>query len=104
MGQFGFLDLLQKRLDAEAPGEVVLLGVNGIDFEAANAEMTNGRTLSWLQDVAGVDVWSAWGVAYRDVIIVDRAGLRRGAFNLTDHDLSQAANAAQLERLLLDAR
>ena len=83
---------------------MVLLGINGIDLEATNAEMTNGRTLSWLQDVAGVDVWTKWGVVYRDVVVVDRAGLKREAFNLTEHDLNRASNVDALERLLLDAR
>jgi hypothetical protein len=83
---------------------VVLLGINGIGYEASNSLMTNGRALPWLQDVASVDVWAQWAVEYRDVIIVDRAGVKRGAYNLTTHDLSVSTNFDELEAKLLDAR
>jgi hypothetical protein len=82
----------------------VLVGVNGLGLESTNAAMTTGRTLSWLQDVAGVDPWTSWGVTYRDVIIVDATGHKRGAFNLTTADLAQASNSDALEQQLLDAR
>ncbi len=83
---------------------MVLLGVNGIGLEAGNAEMTAGRTLPWLQDVAAVDAWTAWGVTYRDVVVVDRTGVRRTALNLTTYDLAQPGNVALLKALLLEAR
>lgn len=95
---------MQKRLDAQAPGAVKLLGVNGIGYEATNDQMTAGRTLPWLQDVVAVDLWTMWLVEYRDVVIVDGAGIKRGVYNLTTHDLHDAANAAALEAMLLDAR
>jgi P2-related tail formation protein len=95
---------MQLRLDAQAPGAVVLLGINGPALEATNAEMTAGRALPWLQDVAAVDAWTQWAVEYRDVVIVDGAGVKRGAFNLTLHDLALAENQAALEALLLGAR
>ncbi|MEW5739988.1 MAG: hypothetical protein AB1938_13735 [Myxococcota bacterium] len=63
-----------------------------------------GRTLPWLQDRADVDVWRAWAVEYRDVIILDADNQRVGVYNLTLHDLSQPANQAALKQLLLDAR
>jgi hypothetical protein len=83
---------------------VVLLGVNGPMLEDTNAEMTAGRTLPWLQDVNAVDAWTQWVVEYRDVVIVDGAGVKRGVFNLTVHDLALAESQAALEALLLGAR
>lgn len=95
---------MQKELEAEAPGAIRLLGVNGIGLEADNATMTNGRVLPWLQDVAGVDVWTKWGVTYRDVVILDATGTVRGAYNLTVHDLNVAANRDELKAQLKAAR
>lgn len=66
--------------------------------------MTAGRTLPWLQDRADVDVWGAWQVEYRDVVIRDATGARVGVYNLTLHDLADPANQAALKQRLLDAR
>lgn len=57
-----------------------------------------------LQDSAAAGVWTAWAVTYRDVVIVDGQGQRRGAYNLTEHDLSSATNLAELHALLEAAR
>lgn len=62
--------------------------------------MTDGRTLPWLQDVAGQDVWTSWSVEYRDVVIVDAQGNRRDVFNLTTHDLSAQTNRDALKERL----
>ncbi len=80
------------------------MGVNGAGHESDNGLMTAGRALPLLQDTPAVDAWSAWAVAYRDVVIVDGQGVKRGVFNVTLHDLSVAANRAALKQQLLDAR
>ncbi|MEL6183188.1 MAG: hypothetical protein AAFU79_01095 [Myxococcota bacterium] len=59
--------------------------------------------LPLLQDTGGVDAWSQWGVTYRDVWVLDGENRPVGVINLTDRDLSQPANAAALEALVLDA-
>jgi hypothetical protein len=78
--------------------------VNQAGFEAQNDLMTAGRTLPWLQDRADVDVWLAWAVEYRDVIILDAQNRRVDVYNLTLHDLGDPANFAALKQKLLDAR
>ena len=95
---------MQKQLDAEAPGAIAILGVNEAGYEATNDLMTTGRTLPWLQDRVDVNVWLAWQVEYRDVVIRDAAGKRVGVYNLTLHDLADPANQTALKQLLLDAR
>ncbi len=57
-----------------------------------------------LQDTPTVGAWQSWAVTYRDVVVVDAQGKRRGAYNLTQHDLSVAANLAELRALLEAAR
>ena len=95
---------MQLELDAEAPDlKIRLLGVNGAGHEAGVPVMTEGRVIPVLQDTAEVDAWTAWGVEYRDVIILDRENAPVGVFNLTAHDLSQMGEYVTLKGMLLDA-
>jgi hypothetical protein len=102
--EFAILQQLQDELTAEAPGAIFLLGINAAGLESQNLEMTNGRTLPWLQDTAAANVWGAWDATWRDVVIVGAASDRRGVYNLTSNDLSVPANYAELKKMLLDAR
>jgi hypothetical protein len=80
-----------------------LLGINQTNRAAFNAEMPKGRTNSWLQDLHEVDVWGHWKVTYRDVQILGPSNRLYAVYNLTDHDLSNAANRTALKALLLKA-
>ncbi len=82
---------------------VQILGVNDIGRESGNAGMTADRTLPWLQPATGEDIWTAWQVEYRDVIILGPGNERRSTFNLTQNDLSDPANYAALRNELLEA-
>ena len=83
--------------------EIQILGVNGIGLEGANAQTCAGRTIPWLQDVAAEDVWTAWQVNYRDVVIVDEENRVVDVFNLTASDLGVQANYDALRDLLIQA-
>lgn len=78
--------------------------MNAVGYEAGNDAMTAGRTLPWLQDRVGVDVWRSWAVEYRDVIILDAANRRVGVYNVTLHNLDDPVHQAELKQRLLDAR
>jgi hypothetical protein len=95
---------MQYEFNADFPElGIKLLGVNGADFEAGVPQMVNGRFIPLLQDTAEADVWTAWGVEYRDVIILDRENVPVGVFNLTAHDLSQMGEYEALKGMLIDA-
>ncbi|MFY0540928.1 hypothetical protein [Nannocystis pusilla] len=81
---------------------IELLGVNGSGYESGIPQMTSGRFIPLLQDVAEVDAWTQWEVVYRDVIILDRDGAPVGVFNLTEHDLSMMGEYEALKGMLLD--
>jgi hypothetical protein len=83
--------------------EVHILGVNGIGHESGNADTYAGRTTPWLQDVLGVDVWTAWAVTYRDVLILDENNVVVGVYNLTSNDLGIPDNYNALRGLLVSA-
>ncbi len=74
--------------------------MNAAGLEATNATFVEGKTLPLLQDTTAANVWSSWKVTYRDVVILDAANHREGAYNLTDHDLSVAANRDELKSML----
>lgn len=80
----------------QAGFDVTILGVNAIALESGNASITAGRDLPWLQDVPAESVWESWGVTYRDVIILDADNVVVGIYNVTQHNLSDAANYAEL--------
>jgi hypothetical protein len=75
--------------------------VNQTGLEAGLPEMPG--ELPVLQDTAAVDAWSKWGAAWRDVVIVDRKGHKTAVYNLSEHDLSDAANRDALKALLVEA-
>ncbi len=83
--------------------DVQILGVNGIGHESGNAANCDGTTTPWLQDVPAVDVWSAWAVAYRDVIILDEDNVVVGVYNLTSNDLGVSENYDALRSMLISA-
>ncbi len=81
-----------------------ILGINRIADEAYNDLVSRpANILPWVQDTAIQDVWSHWGIAYRDVLILDAFNRPITTYNLSSHDLLSAANRQQLKQLLLDA-
>jgi hypothetical protein len=88
---------MQALLDED---EAVILGVNAAGLEAGNGTVTVDRTLPWLQDTEAVDAWGTWGVAWRDVWVLDPEGVLVGIMNLTEHDLSTPENFAALRELI----
>lgn len=68
----------------------------------ANDAFTQGRDIPWLQDTGEAEWWDKWGVAYRDVVIVDADGDLAGVYNLTSHDLGETDNYVELKKMLLD--
>ena len=72
-------------------------------MEAGNVDLTQGRTIPWLQDDADTNLWGLWQVRYRDVVILDVNGSYFDTFNLSDHDLSNAESSAAFLDLLAAA-
>lgn len=92
---------MQQELRA-AGSTVELLGINEPGYDTT-ASFVEDRTLPWLQDDEAVDVWSSWGVAFRDVVIVDQDGQVLDVFNLTKHDLRDDPEYATLLQALDEA-
>lgn len=109
---------MQGELNAEAAGApsrkaIAILGVNLIGLEFGNAGITSGRSLPWLQDVTGQDVWTRWHVdalrpdhpeiIWRDVVVLGPNNRAVAVYNLTDFNLALPSNYQALKQILRDA-
>ena len=86
-------------MQAELP-QVSIIGVNEEGYGDANEAFCEGRDLPWLQDTGADGMWQTWGVAYRDVYIVDGDGTLLDVYNLTTYNL--AVHYDGLKELLSD--
>lgn len=109
---------MQGELNVEAAADtarltIAILGINAVGLEFGNPNITTGRTLPWLQDVAGQDVWTTWhvdelrpdspGVEWRDVIVLDEENRAIAVYNLTTQDLGRPTNYETLKQILRNA-
>ena len=78
-----------------------MLGINRLTDGAYNDLVTSVRTLAWLQDSDDASVWDRWHIVYRDVFILDSQNRLRAVYNLTEHDLSEEGNRAELKQIFL---
>jgi len=101
VSQFGFLDTMQKQIDAAGwPVPVRILGVNAAGEEDGNAYACNGRDIPWLQDTSAENAWGRWAVTWRDVVILDEQNEPIGVYNLTAHSLADSTSYAELMGIL----
>ena len=90
-------------VSTEFPIALIAVNENG-HGNPSNYESTGDLgILPVLEDTADADVWGLWEVTYRDVIILNPCGEKAGVYNLSTHNLSDAADYAELKQLLLDA-
>jgi len=80
-----------------------LVGIDGVGYEDSHARIVEGRSLAWLQDTEEQAVWETWGVAYRDVVILDADSMYVDVFNLTSNALTDEDNYAELLERLVEA-
>ena len=93
---------MQEEINALGlPVPVQVHGVNQIGHESANESACQGKDLPWLQEVPDQLVWGPWKVGYRDVIILNEENEVVATFNLTDHNLVDAAEYATLKNMLI---
>ena len=92
---------MQKELEAAPPARPIqILGVNGTGLESHNDSVTEIGDLPWLQDTAEADVWAAWEVTWRDVVVLGPDNQAVETYSLTANDLSDPDNYAALLGLL----
>ena len=93
---------MQNELTTEGV-DAQILGVNQVGFESANAAISEGRDIPWLQESADALVWTPWNITYRDVVILDDNNEIFAIYNVTGNNLADPANFAVLKALFVDA-
>ena len=103
--------MLQAELDADfADLDIQIIGINERGHELGNNSITSDRDLPWLQDIdsdedGASDVFlNSWDFVYRDVVIIDANNEVVTTYNLTDNDLSDDGNYAELRDLFVNDR
>jgi hypothetical protein len=92
-------------LAANPQSRIRISGVNAANSTGGNGVMTLDRSLPWCQDAGDVDgdTWAAWGVANRDVVVLDRTNAKVAVYNCTVNDLADPDNYAELLAILRSA-
>jgi hypothetical protein len=95
---------MQDDLLMDNPATIIRIGgINIIGAETGNSLITAGHDLFWLQDTVDEHVWTQLQIQYRDVLILDVDNIPVGVYNLTSHNLGDAAYYAELKALLKQA-
>lgn len=89
---------MQDELTAAAL-DVTIFGVNDVGFEAGNPTVTAGRDIGWLQATDAEPVWQAWGITYRDVVILDEDNRVVAIYNVTQNNLQDVEKYDELKAL-----
>ncbi|HNC97936.1 MAG TPA: hypothetical protein PKY30_21540 [Myxococcota bacterium] len=94
---------MQADLDAVMPGVFQIHTVNAIGYDAGLPDLFAISSLPGLQDDSTNNVWSNWGVTYRDVYILDEHNELVAVYNLTTYGLANSSNYQTLYDLFLAA-
>jgi hypothetical protein len=82
---------------------VSLLSIDAAGHEGGLPDLAKVGDLPCLQDTAKDNVWGSWGAEWRDVYVLNANNEVTAVYNLTKNTLSDPANYATLEALLIDA-
>ncbi|MBC8875218.1 MAG: hypothetical protein H8E44_37830 [Planctomycetes bacterium] len=100
---------MQTELETEYPLlDIHFVGVNRFGLESGNAEMTEGKSIPWLQDMdhnsdGSSDVWAGWGAGHLDLVVLDGNNELLARTNLSAHPLEDQENHDALRETLIDA-
>ena len=89
--------MLQELRTAYPEADIRILAVNAAGYESGNSRLPAAGNIPALQDTVSQNVTQAWSTTYRDVVLVDAAGQRVEAYNLTRYSLGVSANYATLK-------
>ncbi len=93
---------MQNELKSEYPAlPITLLAVNEVGRESGNDSIVAVGDLPVMQDNATTNVWSAWGAAWRDVVVLDGDNAEAYRFNLQTYDLGNPDHYAHLKAVFV---
>ena len=81
--------------------DISIMAVNESGYVTHYEATGEEGSLPVIQDVNEVDVWEAWEVTYRDVIILNECGEKMDVYNLTSKSLQTEENYNTLKEMIL---
>lgn len=95
---------MQDELVAQRPDLAIdLIHLNEYGYESGNADLAAVTDLPILQDDPTSLAWDNWGVTWRDVYVLNAQNQVHAVYNLTDHDLADPLNYAELYTIFVEA-
>ena len=91
-------DITEQQINAQ------IIGLNHMDKSGGNELMTEGRDIPWLQDTESADVWTEWGVLYRDVIVLNGKNEYVAVINLSLDNLENEESYSELLSLIIESQ
>ena len=82
---------------------VQLHAINEMGYSSGIEAAVEKGSLPLLQDDSSQDVWTRWGVTYRDVVVLDGENRIAGVVNLSNNSLANEDTWSTLKGLLLEA-
>ena len=93
---------MQTELGSEQPElPIHLAAINEMGHETGNDAAFAVADLPFVQDDEIAAVWTNWAATWRDVQILDGDNHVVAIYNLTEHDLADEANYAELKAMLI---
>ena len=93
---------MQQELQEQYPSlDIQIIGVNENGFSSGNSSVAAAASLPLIQDNATDQIWSTWGVTFRDVVILNEDNQIVATFNLTQYSLGNSTNYNNLKSLLV---
>jgi hypothetical protein len=93
---------MQDELNSEYPSlNISLIGVNEDGFSSGNSSINTVSTLPLINDNSTDQIWTTWGVTFRDVVILNEENQIVASFNLTTNSLSNSTNYDALKNMLI---
>ena len=94
---------MQNELAQEYPNlDIQILSINLLNAGGAQS-LSSSQDLPMVSDNSTDLIWSNWGGAWRDVIILDGNNEVYTTFNLTTYSISNPTNYDTLKQLFVDA-
>ena len=95
---------MQDELNANYPQlDIQLLAIDRIDAQGNGvSNFSIDQDLPMVVDNNSDSIWSTWGGAWRDVVILNQDNEIVTSYNLTQYNLANQSNYDTLKQLLID--
>lgn len=109
--RFGDLNEMYEEFLAEGVNDIIFVGNSGINYDTDDySDMVDGTIIPWTQDTEQYDIWDAWDISLRDLVVLNREGFEITRINLSTYGIDSSGigectgNYETIKNLLLEFR